>query len=188
MDVDLDLKDRNDLLKNLENYIEASRIKDNNIYKHPSGIYLQNIPKDKETNLSSISFENAEKYGFFKIDLLNNHAYSEIEEPEELDAILSMEPDWNLLKNKEVVQLLPHIHNHFEQLQEFEVNNIHELAAFLALIRPGKIHLMGKPKEFIMKNIWVKNNNEKYFFKKSHAYAYAFMIIANMNLIKLKRE
>lgn len=187
VDVDLDFKDREDILKILPAFVEASIIKENRVSRHPSGIYLQNIPIDPETGISSISYENAENHGFFKIDLLNNYAYSDIESPEEIDILISEEPDWDLLKVKEVVENLPHIHSYYEQIKSFDVKNIHELAAFLALIRPGKMHLRKKPKDYIMKHIWNKNSNKGgYFFKKSHAYAYALMIVVKMNKIRKK--
>jgi DNA polymerase III alpha subunit len=100
-----------------------------------------------------------------------------------------MTPDWNLLKRKDIVQQLPHIHNYYDDLQKFQVGNIHELAAFLAIIRPGKSYLRKKPKDMAMKEVWKKSKNENaYFFKKSHAYAYALMIVVKMNLLSLKEK
>jgi len=190
MDIDIDIKDRNDLLEKLNNYVNASVIKKNKISRHPSGIYLQDIPVDPETDLSSISYEKAENFGFYKIDILNNYSYFDIETPEELDYLLNMTPDWNLLRKKDIVEQLPHIHNYYDDLQKFQVGNIHELAAFLAIIRPGKSYLRKKSKDMVMKEVWKKpkNNENAYFFKKSHAYAYALMIIVKMNLLSLKEK
>ena len=54
---------------------------------------------------------------------------------------------------------------------------------FIAIIRPGKKHLIEKVKNdgwnSIKDEIWVKEGNG-YQFKKSHAISYATMITINM--------
>jgi DNA polymerase III alpha subunit len=61
--------------------------------------------------------------------------------------------------------------------------NIEQLAAVLAMIRPAKKHLIGKPWDTVMTNVWKKPTNGDYFFKKSHATAYAVAVTVQMNLI-----
>jgi hypothetical protein len=34
-----------------------------------------------------------------------------------------------------------------------------------------------------MKEVWIKPKNDEYFFKKSHATAYALAVVVQMNLI-----
>jgi hypothetical protein len=63
------------------------------------------------------------------------------------------------------------------------VNSIPRLAMFLAVIRPGKKHLIGRPWNEVSKTIWNKEEGV-YSFKKSHAVAYAHLVVVNMNLIK----
>jgi len=53
----------------------------------------------------------------------------------------------------------------------------------LAMIRPGKRHLVGKSWKDIEKVVWSKTTDDTYFFKKSHAIAYALTIIVQLNLI-----
>jgi DNA polymerase III alpha subunit len=61
--------------------------------------------------------------------------------------------------------------------------SIEQLAAVLAMIRPAKRHLIDKSWDEIMKEVWVKPTNGDYFFKKSHATAYAVAVVVQMNLI-----
>ena len=61
--------------------------------------------------------------------------------------------------------------------------NINQLAAVLAIIRPAKRYLIGKNWDVVTTEVWVKPRNEEYYFKKSHATAYAVAIVVQMNLI-----
>jgi hypothetical protein len=61
--------------------------------------------------------------------------------------------------------------------------SIEQLAAVLAMIRPAKRHLIGKPWTTVMSEVWIKPENNDYYFKKSHATAYAAAIVVQMNLI-----
>lgn len=56
-----------------------------------------------------------------------------------------------------------------------------ELAMVLAIIRPGKKHLIGKSWEEISKTVW--EATEEYSFRKSHAISYAVMIGIHINLL-----
>ena len=59
-----------------------------------------------------------------------------------------------------------------------------QLAAVLAIIRPAKRGLMYKNWVDILKDVWIKPTDGSYFFKKSHAVAYAHAIVVQMNLIR----
>ena len=76
-DIDLDLPDRKKVL-DIMNHIPAS-IQNK---KHNTGVYFQNIPYDPINEISSIDYREAEKRGYFKIDLLNvniyKHSYSKL--------------------------------------------------------------------------------------------------------------
>jgi DNA polymerase III alpha subunit len=61
--------------------------------------------------------------------------------------------------------------------------SIPQLAACLAMIRPAKRHLVGQPWDTVMKEVWTKPEGDEYFFKKSHATAYAAAVVVQMNLI-----
>jgi hypothetical protein len=62
------------------------------------------------------------------------------------------------------------------------VNTIPRMAMFLAIIRPAKRHLIGLPWSEVAKTIWDRTD-EGYQFKKSHAVAYAHLVVVNMNLL-----
>lgn len=181
-DVDIDLADRNDIISKIT-HIPASIINEKGVKKHVSGVYFQNIPTDPETGLASIDYNEASKFGFIKIDFLNNSVYKDINSYEELKKLEESEPLWELLENEEFVKILPHLSGHYEKVVKFKPKNIHELAALLALIRPAKRKLLNLSKEQIMKKIWEKGDEKGYSFKKSHSYAYAKMIMVFMNKI-----
>jgi DNA polymerase III alpha subunit len=60
---------------------------------------------------------------------------------------------------------------------------IEQLAAVLAMIRPAKRYLIGKDWNTVLNEVWKKPESEEYFFKKSHATAYAVAVVVQMNLI-----
>jgi hypothetical protein len=61
--------------------------------------------------------------------------------------------------------------------------SIEQLAAVLAMIRPAKRYLIGKDWSDVMNEVWLRPEGDEYFFKKSHATAYAVAIVVQMNLI-----
>ena len=62
------------------------------------------------------------------------------------------------------------------------IDSIPRLAMFLAAIRPAKKHLIGLPWREVAKTIWDKGS-DGYSFKKSHAIAYAQLVVVHMNLL-----
>jgi DNA polymerase III alpha subunit len=183
-DIDIDFYDREQALKHF-NYVPASRIEDGVIKKHNTGIYLQNIPKDPVSGLSSIDYENAEDRGYFKIDFLNVSIYKDIKSEDEIRRLLDVEPLWDLLEQKEFCDLIFHVNGYHDVIARLKPRSIEHLAMFLALLRPGKKHLISKCQEngfdSIKDEIWVKTDD--YSFKKSHAIAYAHAIVVQMNKI-----
>jgi hypothetical protein len=181
-DVDIDMANRDDFLK-LVNVTPASIEKDGKFTKHNTGVYFQNIPKFPLEGYSTIDHKQAEQDGWFKLDVLNNHVYKEIENEQHLDKLIETEPMWELFQHKEIVDQLFHINKHFDIIQQHLPNSIEQLAMILAMIRPGKRHLVGKDWKDIEKDVWVKPADDSYFFKKSHSYGYALAIIVQLNLI-----
>jgi len=181
-DVDIDMANRDDFLK-LVNVIPASIEKDGKFTKHNTGVYFQNIPKFPLEGYSTIDHKQAEQDGWFKLDVLNNHVYKEIENEQHLDRLIETEPMWELFQHKEIVDQLFHINKHFDIIQQHLPNSIEQLAMILAMIRPGKRYLVGKDWKDIEKDVWVKPVDDSYFFKKSHSYGYALAIIVQLNLI-----
>ena len=71
-DIDIDVVDRESLLVHLKHIPAIIKKKDDTYDKHNSGVYLQPIPFDQLTGLSSIDYKEAEDRGYFKLDFLNN--------------------------------------------------------------------------------------------------------------------
>lgn len=192
LDVDLSEVSRNDVLEKLK-HIPASKINEKGIFPHNVGVYFCDIPEDKISGLASIDYKSAEEdYGFFKIDLLHNTVYDNFKTRDEMFECMNKETNWKLLKNQGIVNQLPHINNYFTLLCQLpEITSVEELAMFIALIRPGKKHLIQKVMlngwKSIIDEIWVKEDNG-YQFKKSHAIAYALMIKVALNYLEKKNE
>lgn len=180
-DIDIDTGDRDRLLSVIE-HTKAS-IRKSDVKKHNTGIYVTNIPYDPINDISAIDYEVAEERGYFKLDILNVHVYNHVKSEEHLIELMK-EPDWNKLNDSEFVSKLIHIGNHYNTLQRMPepINTIPRLAMFLAIIRPGKKHLIGLPWHEVSKTIWEKEEGT-YSFKKSHAVAYAHLVVVHMNLL-----
>ncbi len=97
---------------------------------------------------------------------------------------MMQEPDWNMLDDQKIVDQLFHLNGHFNIVSRLKPKTIEQLAAVLAIIRPAKRGLMYKEWSDILKEVWVKPADGSYFFKKSHAVAYAHAIVVQMNLIR----
>ena len=181
-DVDIDFFDRDGVLK-LFKHTPASIIKDNKIEKHKTGVYFHAIPSDPINGYATLDYKKAEDRGYFKIDCLNVNIYKNVKSEQELVELMIEEPDWDMLKDTKVVENLFHLNGHYNIVSKLEPKNIEQLAAVLAIIRPAKRGLMYKDWTEILKEVWVKPTDGSYFFKKSHAVAYAQAIVVQMNLI-----
>lgn len=181
-DIDIDFYDRNKVLDLIDHRI-AMRIQKDEVVKHNTGIYFQNIPHDPFTKLSTIDYELAEERGYFKIDFLNVSLYEGIENEEHLIRLMNTEPDWDLLETQELVDQLFHINGHFEIVNKLKPRSIEQLAAVLAIIRPAKRYLLDRNWPTIIKEVWLKPDGDVYYFKKSHAIAYATAIVIQLNLL-----
>jgi DNA polymerase III alpha subunit len=181
-DIDIDFVDRDDALKLFE-YTSASRLDGGKLVKHNTGVYLHTVPTDAETNLCSIPYNEAEEQGFFKIDFLNVGIYKGIQDDEHLTQLMNAEPLWDLLEDDSFTDLLFHVNGHGDILKKMKPKSIEQLSAILAIIRPAKRYLIGKDWDSVLSEVWKKPDNEEYYFKKSHATAYAVAIVVQMNLI-----
>ena len=181
-DVDIDFFDRDETLK-LFKHTPASIIKNDKTEKHKTGVYFHAIPINPVTKNASLDYKKAEDRGYFKIDCLNVNIYKEVKSEQELVELMIQEPDWDMLKDPKVVDQLFHLNGHFNIVSKLEPKNIEQLAAVLAIIRPAKRGLMYKVWTDILKEVWIKPTDGSYFFKKSHAVAYAQAIVVQMNLM-----
>jgi hypothetical protein len=182
MDIDIDFLDRKTALDVLR-HIKAARQDTNEMVAHNTGVYFQSIPVDPATNLASIDYKVAEARGYFKIDFLNAGVYKGVLNEAHLDSLMATEPMWSLLDQDEFTDLLFHIKGYGSILRAMKPTTVDELAAVLAMIRPAKKHLIGRSWDEVMSEVWLKPDNDEYYFKKAHAVAYAMAIIVQMNLI-----
>ena len=181
-DVDIDFFDRDGVLK-LFKHTPATIEKEDKVEKHKTGVYFHAVPEHPVTGHASIDYKKAEDRGYFKIDMLNVNIYKHVKSEQELVELMIQEPDWDMLKDATVVEQLFHLNGHFKIVSQLEPRTIEQLAAVLAIIRPAKRHLMYRDWTDIMKEVWVRPSDGSYFFKKSHAVAYAQAIVVQMNLI-----
>jgi len=182
-DIDIDFPNRDTALKLLRHH-PAGIIRDGNLIKHNSGIYVTDIPVDPFTGVASIDHKAAEERGYTKLDLLNVSLYTQVKSEEHLNELMQQEPEWDKLYDPEFCAKLIHIGNHYDLLLKMPeaVNTVARLAMFLAIIRPGKRHLVGKTWSEVAKTVW-DTDTEGYAFKRSHSVAYSHLVVVNMNLL-----
>jgi hypothetical protein len=181
-DIDIDFVDRDQALK-LFKHIKASRVDNEQLTKHNTGVYLHEVPVNAVEDLCSVPYEAAEERNYFKIDFLNVGIYKGVTNEEHLVTLMNQEPLWDLLLDDNFNTLLFHVNGHGGILREMKPTTVEQLAAILAMIRPAKRHLIGKDWQTVMREVWTKPEGDEYFFKKSHATAYAVAIVVQMNLI-----
>jgi hypothetical protein len=181
-DIDIDFKDRGAALALLP-HIPASMLNHGNMVRHNTGVYFQSIPVDYSKNIATIPYEQAEELGYFKVDFLNNTVYEGIQDNAHLERLLAMPPAWELLDDPDVVSMLAHIHSHFDIVNVIKPRSVEDLSVVLALIRPGKRHLMHRSRADIDKEVWIAPSDGSYFFKRAHAIAYALSIVVQLNRI-----
>jgi hypothetical protein len=180
-DIDIDLPDRTKLLDTLS-HIVARIDRDDAYVKHNTGVYFQDIPFDPITGLATLDHKLAEELGYFKIDLLNNSVYNGVEDEVHLMQLSTTEPMWSMLEDVEIVEQLFHLNQHAALVTRLKPKSVPQLAMVLAIIRPGKAHLQQSDWETIEREVWSRPE-EGYFFKKSHAFAFATAIVVQMNLM-----
>ena len=182
-DIDIDFGDRDKILS-LIRHIPASMRDEKGIKKHPTGVYITDVTYDPVTSLCALDYKEAEQRNYFKLDLLNVGIYQGVRDELHLVELMK-EPNWERLKEKEFVEKLIHLNRQYNVLQRMPelINSIPRLAMFLAVIRPAKRSLIGRTYKDISKTVWI-DENIGYTFKKSHAVAYAQLVVVHMNLIE----
>ena len=182
-DVDIDFSDRTQLL----NHVQGTGARLDTGLKHNTGVYFTDIPVAHD-GLATLEHKRAEELGYFKLDLLNVNVYEHVKN--ELDLVnLMRDPNWLLLLDKTFFERVIHIGNHFDlscQMPE-PIDSIPRMAMFLAIIRPGKRHLVGKPWSEVAQTVWQPPADGGYYFKKSHSVAYAQLVTVHMNILEEQR-
>lgn len=195
-DVDLDVSDRDKAVSVLKNFVVASQETDGRLVTHKTGLYFQKVPCDPITGLSAFEYKTAEELGYFKVDLIPNHVYDLVESNDEIDEILERPIDWSWFTDERFFYnddnrfRITHLSKHLNMCRQYPPQSVEDIAMLLAVIRPRKKYLIGRPKEEIQDLIWQKldeenpdNDPKKYFFKKSHAVAFALLVILHAHLI-----
>jgi hypothetical protein len=182
MDIDIDFLDRSKALA-LFKHIPASRLENGELTRHNTGVYFHAMPVDPEKNISAIPYDKTDNSDIFKIDLLNVSIYKGVRNEQHLTELMNKQPLWDLLEQDEFSNLLFHVNGHGEILRKMKPKSVEELAAVLAMIRPAKRYLVGKNWSIVNAEVWLKPDGNEYYFKKSHAIAYAHAIVVQMNLI-----
>ena len=181
-DIDIDFGNRDNILQHIE-HVPAAMRNVTPVRKHATGVYVTEIPRDALLDMANIDYTFAEQRGYVKLDFLNVHVYEKIRDEAQLYELMK-EPDWSKLNDRVFVEKLIHLANHYNSMQKMPepVNSIPRLAMFLAIIRPGKKHLIGLPWSEVAKTVWEKDS-EGYIFKKSHSVSYAHLVVVHMNLL-----
>lgn len=186
-DIDIDFPSDFDPLDIFDQGIRASMVKKEVLVKHPVGVYFQNIPVDHQTSLSAIPYKQAEDLGYFKIDFLHLNILDHFENKEQIRTLIRKEPDWELLKDTEVVGRLFHLHRHFKIIEQVKPQSIIELADCIALKLPSKRLLLWayiKDRTAVRPELYSKPDDGSMWFKKGHAISYSMIIILQLHLIK----
>lgn len=178
-DVDIDVKSST----NKKAYGTQAMVynsKTEKVLPHPAGFYLEPVPIDDTTGNCAFDYKFGSEFGFFKVDLLTNTVYDGFKTKEEVLEAATGDVDWDKFGDERIVAQLPHIANHFDIIRRVNPRSIDDLADVLALIRPGKRPLLDryiKSKDRTRHTLYKRANNDLNYFKKSHAYSYALMII-----------
>lgn len=187
-DVDIDLPST----VNKEQFgVRAMIYKDETLHPHPCGYYRYEIPQDPHTGLCPVPYERMEELGFQKIDLLTNSVYDQFVSKEELLEKMNREPDWSKFQEEKYVYKLPQLKDHLDVLRAVKPQSMDDLADVIALIRPAKRSMINqylKNPSLVRPNLYREPKGKKVFFKKSHAYAYACMIVAYLNKLEETME
>ncbi len=179
MDIDIDFADRNLILSKLTHHIAALE----NGKKHNTGVYVTPVPHNPVDNIATIDYKSAEHRGYFKLDFLNVNIYKDVKNEDHLNELLNREPMWELLQHDVIVDQLFHVSGHGDILRILKPTEIEELACALAIIRPAKRYLLNEAWAKIKSEVWIKPENDQYYFKKAHAVSYAAAVVVHLNLL-----
>ena len=185
MDIDIDTPTSFVPQRLFPNWPRASMVKDGNLLPHPCGAYPQAMAVDPLTKLAAIPYEQAEELGYYKLDFLHLAVYDHFKSRDEIEALLQVEPDWGLLLIPSEQVKLFQLSKHGDLLTAVKPRSIEELADVLALIRPGKRNLLKlyQAQRDAARRVLYAKDEQGYSFKKSHAVAYALVIVLQLHLI-----
>ena len=192
MDIDIDTPPDFDPTDIFPDIVRAMIFnKEGEISKHAAGCYLQTMPTDPVTGLAAIPYDRAEGKGFYKLDFLHLNLLENFESKEEIRELSRTEPDWDLLLDQSIYNRIFQLGRHYSLVSAIEPKSVPEVADCTALIRPGKQHIKEKyvnasnrGRQALRRELYEKPSNGAYYFKKSHATAYALTVKLQLHLFK----
>lgn len=193
-DVDLDVKDRDRAVQLFDSITASQLDQHGNLTRHKSGLYFQNIPVDPITGYAAFPYDIAEPLGYYKIDFLPYHIYDGVKSETHLNKLLARaqgdEFPWGWFQeerfytNDEPHLQVTQLGRQLGLCRRYPPKSVEDLAILNALIRPRKKYLIGETWDTIRELVWEKIPEEEgYFFKKSHAVAFALAILVHIQLI-----
>jgi len=182
-DVDIDFANRSQILELIE-HVPARQENNGEVQRHNSGIYVTSIPIDPQNACASLDYREAEQRGYFKIDFLNQSVYELVQDQAHYDRMLNKPTEWKLLQDASFCKRVVHIGNYADLVNNMQPNSIERMAAFIAVIRPGKAHLQRRPWDTVFASVWDGDNSSGFVFKKSHSLAYAKLVALHINLLE----
>lgn len=188
MDIDIDVTTKIDPHEIFDNIVSASTVENGVLKRHNVGYYFQNIPVDPITGLSAIPYKKALDFDYFKIDIIHLKLLDHFNSKNELTEYMHRQPKWEMFWDEDVVPKLFHFAKSFDMLNKVRPKSVLEVADCLALIRPGKHKLINsymKDKNAVRPELYKKEQASD--LRKSHALPYAYLVIAQINLIEDKR-
>ena len=174
-DVDIDFADRKQILE-LIKHVPARQENNGEVRKHNSGVYVTPIAVDPLNACASLDYREAEQRGYFKIDFLNQSVYELVQDPAHYNRMQNKPTNWKLLQDASFCERVVHIGNYTDLVAEMRPDTIERMAAFIAIIRPGKAHLQRQPWSTVFESVWDGDNSAGFVFKKSHSLAYAKLV------------
>jgi len=165
--------------------------KEGEIKKHQAGCYFQTMPTDPVTGLAAIPYDRAEDKGFYKIDFLRLNLLDNFESKEEIRELVKIEPDWDLLLDQSIYDRIFQLGQHYSLVSLIKPKSVPDVADCIALVRPGKWYLKeqyvnasNRGRQALRQELYEKPPNGGYYFKKSHATAYALTVKLQLHLFK----
>src|SRR5882672_8214262 len=119
-DIDIDFAERTRVIASLPCVPAALRDR----RPHPSGVYFQDIPRDPLDGLAVWDHRQAADRGYFKLDFLNTTIYDGVRDEAHLVALLTSEPPWDALDDRDTVNQLAHINGHYNTVQTIRPRSI----------------------------------------------------------------
>ena len=195
------MADRGAVLGYLSRAIPASQLTPDkrSLTGHNTGVYFQNVPTDPTTGRATFPYNIAEDQGYYKVDLIPYHVYEGVIDEDHLIELLAVAEsdnyqwDWFLddrfYTNEDSKLQVTHLARHMAVAEMYPPESVEDVAILIALIRPRKKYLIGEHWDIIEEKIWQKLPEEEsdkpgnYFFKKSHAIAFALVILVHLQLI-----